>query len=495
MKYNLFSLCLLSFLYLGVQAQKLNKDYLDYIDDFKDIAIREMERTGIPASIKLAQGILESGAGTSELARKANNHFGIKCGNDWRGKTHYRKDDDYKNGRLIKSCFRGYKNPEASYVAHSEFLLDPRKTHRYGPLFELDPTDYRGWAKGLKKAGYATSNTYSKKLIGLIEDYELYKFDHDQPSVIVDLVNSEPETQKEIISELLLNNDVKYVLSQSGETVKSIAQRTDTRINSLLRYNENLKDAEQALEAGTWVYLQPKRNAYRGKTRWHYVKDGEDMLDISIMYAVSLSKLYKRNKLESGEQPATGERIKLRGGPVGVSPRLRKDEPKKEETKPNKPVLALDDETTSSDESGKNDEPEDKMEMDDELVIDIDDLSIEEVKEDTEPVKPETSKPKPPKDNTATASNSSTTPEGPILPTIIPEEISSNTESDPVEAELSKDDQESEANADGAVYHEVVKGDTLWNISRRYNTTVDAIKKLNQLDSNNIGLGMRLRVK
>ena len=149
-----------------------------YIKRYKNIAISEMERAGIPASIKLAQGLLESGAGSSDLARKANNHFGIKCHSNWTGGTYYKKDDEYNAlGMLKKSCFRAYKNADASYVAHSEFLRDPKKHERYGFLFGLKTTDYKGWAKGLKKAGYATSNTYPKKLIDLIERYKLYQYD------------------------------------------------------------------------------------------------------------------------------------------------------------------------------------------------------------------------------------------------------------------------------------------------------------------------------
>ena len=151
---------------------------LDYVDNYKEIAIREMERAGIPASIKLAQGILESNAGKSYLARKANNHFGMKCGTSWKGRKVYRKDDEFNsNGRLVESCFRGYKTVEASFIAHSEFLRDPRKFERYGHLFELDITDYKGWAKGLKKSGYATSASYHNKLINIIETYRLYQYD------------------------------------------------------------------------------------------------------------------------------------------------------------------------------------------------------------------------------------------------------------------------------------------------------------------------------
>ncbi|MEM9261275.1 MAG: glucosaminidase domain-containing protein, partial [Bacteroidota bacterium] len=149
-----------------------------YIKRYKDIAIREMERSGVPASIKLAQGILESDSGKSRLASAANNHFGIKCGSQWKGEEYYKRDDDYDdNGQLIKSCFRKYRNPDASYVAHSEFLRDPAKSFRYGFLFRLDPTDYRGWAEGLRRAGYATNPRYPQLLISIIERYNLQQYD------------------------------------------------------------------------------------------------------------------------------------------------------------------------------------------------------------------------------------------------------------------------------------------------------------------------------
>ncbi|MCB0260921.1 MAG: glucosaminidase domain-containing protein, partial [Calditrichaeota bacterium] len=174
----------LSLFSVAVQGQE--SDHLRYVDEFKEVAIREMERAGIPASIKLAQGILESNAGKSDLARRANNHFGIKCGNDWDGKTYYKKDDDYNDkGQLVESCFRSYKNPEASFIAHSEFLRDPKKQYRYGFLFRIDPTDYKAWAEGLRRAGYATSANYPTKLIDIIERYQLNRYDElTSPEVI-----------------------------------------------------------------------------------------------------------------------------------------------------------------------------------------------------------------------------------------------------------------------------------------------------------------------
>ena len=156
-----------------------NESYVDlYINTYKDIAIREMVRSGIPASITLAQGIHESSWGKGELALKSNNHFGIKCKNYWKGESFYYEDDDYdKNGKLIKSCFRAYQNPESSYKDHTDFLMT---TAHYQELFNYDNTDYKRWAKGLKKCGYATDKQYAEKLIRTIEKYQLYKYDISQ---------------------------------------------------------------------------------------------------------------------------------------------------------------------------------------------------------------------------------------------------------------------------------------------------------------------------
>lgn len=147
----------------------------NYIASYQFIAMSEMERTGIPASIKLAQGLLESDWGRSELSEFGNNHFGIKCGGSWAGKTYYKVDDDYdSDGQLTESCFRVFDSDEASYIAHSEFLLSNR---RYEFLFDYESTDYKSWAKGLRKAGYATDPSYPSKLIGIIKKYELHRFD------------------------------------------------------------------------------------------------------------------------------------------------------------------------------------------------------------------------------------------------------------------------------------------------------------------------------
>lgn len=168
---------LLSVMFLSSFVEPPSQRTIDaqaYIEKYKDFAILEMELSGIPASITLAQGLHESNFGKSRLAVKANNHFGIKCKKEWTGKKIGHKDDDYKDGKLIKSCFRVYENPYQSYRDHSNFLV---YRERYSALFKLDKFDYKGWANGLKKAGYATDKKYPKKLIGLIEEFDLTEYD------------------------------------------------------------------------------------------------------------------------------------------------------------------------------------------------------------------------------------------------------------------------------------------------------------------------------
>ena len=440
----------------ALQAQE--SDHLRYVDEFKEVAIREMERAGIPASIKLAQAILESNAGKSDLARRANNHFGIKCGSDWDGKTYYKKDDDYnEKGELVESCFRSYRNPEASFVAHSEFLRDPAKQFRYGFLFRLDPTDYKGWAEGLRRAGYATSANYPRKLIDIIERYQLNRYDElTSPEVIAgeDIVTGEEGT---LVSPGLVfeNNDVRYVLAKAEETTNEIAVRTAVNLSQILAYNEGLKSRSEKLAEGTVIYLQPKRNSFRGKRKWHYVKEGETMYQISQMYGIKLDRLYDRNLLSSNVQPAVNERIKIRGCKVGSRPKLASEVTPAPTDRP--PAVAVPDE-------------DDDGEIDFEGEIDL-------------PQKP--AETKPPVKNPAPVS-----PPQPEKPAPVPDK-------EPVKPDAGFDEEpETPAPPPAtATFHLVEKGDTLYNISRRYNTTVENIKSLNGLSSNIINLGQRLRVQ
>lgn len=344
--------------------------HLSYIDQYRDIAIWEMARTGIPASITLAQGILESNAGRSELAVYANNHFGIKCGNGWSGAAYFKKDDDYSpSGYLQESCFRSYPTAEGSFADHSGFLMSPQKASRYGPLFQLDPTDYRGWAFGLQEAGYATSRVYANQLISLVERYELFQYDRQPPAPEEPVPMPAPPL-------ILTTNDVPFTLASGYETAREIAYRTGAPLGDLLIYNEDLPTG-YLLPAGQKVYLKEKRRAFRGPVDTHIVQPSESMYDIAQRYGIQLDDLLRRNRMAPGDQPVENQVIKLRGWKV------------KEKEAP-----------------------------------------------------------------------------------LVQPDLYQSVE-----------------------YHTVATGDTLWNISRRYNTTVDALKRLNGLSDNLIKIGMELRVR
>lgn len=309
----------------GKISEKDNIDHRAlYISLYKDIAIEEMLRTGIPASIKLAQGILESNSGRSELAEKANNHFGIKCGGDWTGPTFYKKDDDFnKRGKLIESCFRSYKNPASSFLAHSEFLTDPKKHARYGFLFQLKQTDYKGWAHGLRKAGYATNPQYASILIRIIEEMNLHQYDKadiskDSRKARENKSGSETHTATEryvrtnnyIFEEI---NHVKMVYAKENSTPQAIAAVTGTDVRQIMKYNEELKSGNQKLPANYPVYLQPKRAGYAGKERYHIAGRNETLMDISQKYGIKVSSLSKRNNLPPHAILKAGEKVQLKG--------------------------------------------------------------------------------------------------------------------------------------------------------------------------------------
>jgi len=305
------------------------QDRGEYIDKFKDVAIIEMHRTGIPASIKLAQGILESNAGASMLAERANNHFGIKCGSTWKGKSMMRRDDDLDaQGKLVKSCFRSFGSAEESFVAHSDFLLDPNKKSRYGFLFSLAGDDYRGWAHGLKKAGYATNPNYPKLLIRIIEQYQLFQIDLEAMGMIAEVVENDevvikgedkPVGSKKIIRAsrdrrsypLKYHNAIKTVTAYGGDSPVTIGEKVGVSAKKIVKYNESIGSEFETFEPGQKVYLQPKRAKYKGSQEFHIVKQGETMLQISDRYGIKVSKLYARNGMLKGLQPASGQRLSL----------------------------------------------------------------------------------------------------------------------------------------------------------------------------------------
>lgn len=284
-----------------------------YIEKYWRVAVEEMHKTGIPASITLAQACLESDNGNSYLALKANNHFGIKCHN-WTGKT-VRMDDDRRN-----ECFRKYDNPIDSYRDHSDFLTSRQ---RYAFLFDLEPDDYEGWAYGLSRAGYATNPSYPQLLIRIIEDNGLARYDRiegDMPSA----QGQAPGTSLLSVSEgdghyvfnltrvAVTDNGVRYMIAAEGETVSSIAAKYGLSRRELLRYNDMYSQQDGPVAAGTVLYLSPKKaRAARGYADCT-VGDNETAWDISQKYAVRLRALYRRNKIDNNTVLEPGTVLKLR---------------------------------------------------------------------------------------------------------------------------------------------------------------------------------------
>ena len=274
-----------------IDAQRRNSQYLDYIEKYKDEAVEQMQRYHIPASITLAQGLLESGAGRSELTRRSNNHFGIKCGSDWRGRKTYH-DDDARG-----ECFRVYKNARESFEDHSRFLAGKQ---RYASLFNLKTTDYKGWARGLKKAGYATSPTYANKLIELIELYELDRFDRGRLKGTWIANPHDP----------YLANGLLYVVARDGDTFESLSDEFDISARKLRKYNDLYKG--YSLKRGDIIYLQKKNRRAHKTYKTHIVQPGESMYLISQRYGIRLDRLYKMNDKTPDYNLRTGDMLRLR---------------------------------------------------------------------------------------------------------------------------------------------------------------------------------------
>ena len=305
MNKNILLSILLFLTAVSTQAQtaKWNQRYQSYIDKYKDLAIQEMLRYNIPASITLAQGILESGAGESELCRKGNNHFGIKC-HDWTGAKVYHDDD------ATGECFRAYQSAIESYEDHSKFLSNSK---RYSKLFQLSRTDYKGWAHGLKECGYATNPRYAYSLIDLIELYKLNDYDR-ATSYDKFMAQHTGKASKQTTTELhpiKIYNKNYYLYARKGDTYRSIAKEIGIKAKKLAKYNE--RDVKAVLESGEIVYLK-KKQKYADRQHMdpiHVVKAGESMYTISQQYGMQLKYLYKLNRLPADYQIKVGDRLKV----------------------------------------------------------------------------------------------------------------------------------------------------------------------------------------
>lgn len=302
-------------------------DLENYIKKYSDLAMSEMKRTGVPASITLAQAVIESDYGRSRLASVANNHFGIKCHNGWTGRRIYHNDD------RRNECFRRYREASESFIDHSDFLV---QGSRYDFLFYLKQDDYKGWARGLKSAGYATNPRYANMLINMIEENNLHIYDEmvlsrnrQDRGEVFDALNTEKvdgikkaddteinyniDNNKFVIEQsqrIKVRNMLEYITVTENDTFEGLAEEFGLLSWEIVRYNELGDDAE--LIPGQILYLQPKRNkAERGK-EYHIIMEGETMYSVSQLYGIRLRALYRMNRMEPGYEPSPGTELWLR---------------------------------------------------------------------------------------------------------------------------------------------------------------------------------------
>ncbi len=333
----------------GLLAQ--NAAVVQYINTYKFMAIREMQRTGVPASIKLAQGILETQAGGSDLVKRSNNHFGIKCKTGWSGEKVYHDDDERGE------CFRAYATAEDSYRDHSDFL---KRSQRYAFLFQLDPTDYRDWAKGLKKAGYATNPKYTQQLVKYIEDYDLQLYTlvalgkkklEDAPSLyavnneVVPVIStavlagdSTIDMQPEMpLKPLRLRypegvfriNDTRVVVVSAGTPLLAVAEQYNVKYSHLLDFNE-LAEGDDIIRKDQLIFLQRKRR--QGANAFHIARQGETWHDIAREEAVRLDYLLVYNQFRGNEMPVAGQKIFLQKDAAVHMPARTEGDISKQET-------------------------------------------------------------------------------------------------------------------------------------------------------------------
>ncbi len=308
LKYILPLLSLFIFTTGFSQNKQTTRD--EYIQKFYPLAISEMERSGIPASITLAQGCWESQNGNSVLATEGNNHFGIKCKSDWKGRKIYH-DDDARH-----ECFRRYAHAEASYIDHSNFLMN---SSRYSFLFQLDPKDYVGWARGLKKAGYATDPTYADRLIKIIEDFKLYLFDEYGDNRQLASLQHEPAQTKTPTARLVrpsanhkieMRNGLRTIVVGPGDTYESLTKELGMKNWELSTYNDFSKGREP--QENEILYTEAKNKKADRRHKRYVAEEDDTMHYISQKFALKLKPLLRRNRMKYGDEPVAGQVIYLR---------------------------------------------------------------------------------------------------------------------------------------------------------------------------------------
>jgi len=312
-KYTLLLIALLTFTLGFAQQRQTTRE--EYIQTYYKLAISEMERSGIPASITLAQGCWESQNGNSVLATEGNNHFGIKCKSEWRGKKIYH-DDDAKG-----ECFRKYIHAEASYIDHSNFLMSGS---RYSFLFQLDPKDYVGWARGLKQAGYATDPNYPERLIKIIEEFKLNLYDEYGNNRLLASIKQETENTKHskpakpassslvkanASRKIEMRNGLRTIVVAEGDTYESLTKKLKLKDWELYTYNDFGKGRQP--RPNEILYIQAKYKKANRQHKQHVTEDGDTMHYIAQRYGLKLKPLLRRNRMDQGDEPASGQIVYL----------------------------------------------------------------------------------------------------------------------------------------------------------------------------------------
>lgn len=434
-----------------------------YIKKYREMAMEEMKLSGVPASITLAQGILESGNGNSYLAAKGNNHFGIKCRGDWTGEKIYFDDDE------ANECFRKYASVAESYRDHSEFL---KVNTRYAFLFDLPSTDYKSWAKGLKDAGYATRSNYSELLIDLIEKHELYNYDSKE--MLAELKNQNESKENKSAAKPTKKSSFKYnnlsaVKASEGQSYQQIADEYGIDLKTLLDYND--LDENTKLQDGQIVYLKPKKS--KAKDSYHIVREQDRLYTIAQDYGVKLDALYEYNMLKAGEEPAVGEIIYLKS--------MRKEPPEirviKPKVKVEEPVLAGEEEKKEEEVADITVKPEEEEIIVTSGGIEHKETGFEEVPVTNGEIVSENEK--------ESANVGEIVKEAEVNPVITNSYIT--RESKPEVAPINE--------VGDIEFHFVKKGETLYGISKKFNVKVDDLIRWNQLESNSISEGDTLVIQ
>lgn len=288
------------------KLDSLDAARIKYIGQFQALAVAEMYKSGIPASITLAQGILETSAGSSYLANNINNHFGLKCGTSWEGNSHFQYDDDHnEKGILIPSCFRAYATAEQGFADKSLFLSDPRKYNRYGQLFYLHPLDYIGWAQGLQAAGYSSNNRYANRLIDYIERYRLYELDQKA---------WQNRTNIPISKRTTLNNGTIMVLIMEGESIDDLAKKASLPTTQLIHFNDGYWKPDSRPPHGTRIYLEEKPTEWtRSEWPYFYADNSHPIFELAQLLGIKTSSLRSMNRIGTNQEPLFPAKIRIQG--------------------------------------------------------------------------------------------------------------------------------------------------------------------------------------